>query len=265
MPVAHYSLGPPYSSFQPVNAADPHTINSAARGMLVVIRPTHDTRDGEALESIERLQLALSRFTLILWLDLVGIDRGASVAAAAGRRGVRGFVTRAVPDPVRLRAQLTERNDLPGDFVLWLERRGFTVRRSTRAMIVTAMQGAKDCRNLTELAARSSGRVDVWRDNLLRSGISSAQDFHQILRLLAIAVHIQREPSTPLSRMAEHYSYFDDSALRRRLGQVLGCPPSDLRKYLGWEWIADTALRRAGLTPPKSEAPRHGRRRAGEE
>src|SRR5690606_35167026 len=115
------------------------------------------------LREVERLQLALARTTFVLWLDLVERERVASLAAAGGRRGIRGFVVRPLLDDALLRAQLTDPRDFPIDLVRWLERRGFELRRPVHEMMRAAIGHAATCRSVAQLAARSGGNLVRWR------------------------------------------------------------------------------------------------------
>jgi futalosine hydrolase len=255
MPIAHYWLEPPYTSFK-AHRGSPMREPSQRPGRLMCIRPTHDAEEGEVFAEIEQVHATLAGTTIVLWLDLIGLHAAATLISGAARRAVRGFVTKAVPDPLQLRRQLAARRDLSLEFTRWIERQGFHLSRHVRAMITASIDGAVRYRDLTELAGASRRRTDLWRADLHRAGLGSAQKFHQLLRLLAIAVHIQREPKARMVAIAEHYRYYDAAALRRRLGEVLGNPPSVIREFLGWEWMAYTALRRAGISTRRS--PRSG-------
>lgn len=249
MTISLSAFGPPYTDFLPLDQSE--ALPALPRGTLLAIRPAHIVTDERILREVERLQLALARTTFVLWLDLVERERVASLAAAGGRRGIRGFVVRPLLDDALLRAQLTDPRDFPIDLVRWLERRGFELRRPVHEMMRAAIGHAATCRSVAQLAARSGGNLVRWRRALQHAGVGSVANFHQILRLLAIAIQIQREPTTALSVISERYAFYDGAALRHRFAEVFGCPPSDARRYLGWEWMVDAALRRSGIVPSR--------------
>jgi hypothetical protein len=242
---ALYTLPPPYTAFAPIEDGT-HRL-APARGVLLALRPFHGATADAVIASLTPLQQACLRCTFVLWLDLVGIIRSPGLIAAASRRGVRAFIMRAVPDPDLIRMELTSWLTFPENLATWMQRRGFRVTDSVAALIKATVKHAIDCRSVSELAARTGGNAGRWRADLRRANVGSVQQFHQIVRLLAIALHIQRFPGRSLSAVAVAYNYYDAAALRHRTADVFGCAPSDIRTHLGWEWLADAACRRGGL------------------
>src|SRR5690606_23081172 len=66
-------------------------------------------------------------------------------------------------------------------------------------------------------------------------------------RVLHVALHLQREPQA-IVRIAMNMGYPDGFTLSNQMKRLIGMRPTELRGYVGWEWIVEAWLEREGLT-----------------
>jgi hypothetical protein len=241
-----YSLAPPY--------AEPQTISRGAEsnlapGAILLLRPAHDTvRESISIE-IRAILHRAPYLTVCLWLDLLRKQAVPETSIQAGDLGIRGVVTRAVITPVGLRAQITQPSHLPRDIVYRLEMLRFRVNTTVAQFVAAACRHARDCRTLKGLTRKHSVEYGRVNRSLAHARLPTPAKLYHILRLLAVTIELQREPSTySLSVVADRFGYWDDAALRARFREVLGFPPATVRQWIGWERLLYVALRRAGVS-----------------
>lgn len=250
MPIEYRLLPPPYTSFGPVFTREELERKLRfAPGCLLALRPDPRTSEAQAEREILDLEKVVPRLTLILHLDQLDSDAKVRLAAVGGSHGVRGYVVGRTPEPHALRNELTDPKILKTDIPRNLRTRGFPVGPITRAFLHGSCDHAFECRNATALSARLGISVRAVRSDLRESRLPDPGAMHQIVHKTYIAVAIQRGELT-MTQLAYQFGYLNPGKLRERLSDVLGYRPSDVRKWLGWAFLLDSALRRAGVSPP---------------
>jgi len=246
--IEHHLLPPPYDRFERVPASQ--SIGSRfrlRRGTLIALRPSPRTNGADLLDETNRIRLEAPAATIILWLDKLDERAEIELAAVAGKEGIRGFVTSAAPDVDVLRRELTETAGLATDLIRYLRARGWVLPPSVRDLVHGVLEHAAECRAVRRLAdfVDSSPR---WTREMKACGLGTPRPFFQVVRCMVIAIDMQREWTTRLEDIAWRYGFHDASALHHRVVEVFGCSPTDVRRWLGWEWLLATGVTRAGLT-----------------
>jgi len=266
MPLEQRVLPAPYLAFEPLPSLEALSSSSPlARGTLVVLRPCPGASAGEIEEGAHHAWRTSARTTVILWLDLLNRLDAVEISGVAGAIGIRGLVVGAQPDARVLRRELTDPYTLAADCIAWLRRQEFAVSPRVHRYLEIGLTQRKAWRNATELLAVAAAHRDgkprhnepgkrlLERElQRLRAETNGCRLGHpgpllQVVRMFAVANAIQRQPAEPLARLAREYSFYDERHLRQRIADVFGCAPTDIRRWLGREWLLHVAFARAAL------------------
>jgi AraC-like DNA-binding protein len=243
-----YHSRPPYSRFVPAEYSTPRTIGDVW-GILI----TEDTDPRTLRLAVTTLVGATPSVAVVAVFRRTASDplRIAPVAAAAGLAAV-ALETPALD--AALRRNLTSLERLPSEFRQWLRHSG--IARDDRVVAVLARGLRKAARR-----AQREGGVTVGG---LRAGVPSVADMaefagltprglrdsfarHRLpppgqwkifFRELVQANLVQRDPDTPLIRVAVTLGYADSQALSHAFQQCFGVTPTFVRERLGWQWLA---------------------------
>lgn len=133
--------------------------------------------------------------------------------------------------------------DLPSEVTEYLAWRGVSVDTETRRLIrrtielsagLTTVQGL--ARSLY-LSRRALGRRFMSR------GLPVPSHWLQAGRILRAVIRLQNSDETLLV-VASSLGYPDGFALSNQMKRLTGLRPSDARRFLGWEWLLESWLRR---------------------
>lgn len=247
MSMVLYAYSPPYESPIELNGSLP---TGLARGTVLLLRPTGQVATATVGAEVETLQRHLPRQTLALWLDLVDRYKAAEIVAGAALQAVRAYIVRALVDCSALRRQLTEAGHISYGIQYRLRLYGFDVRPLIMELISTVCTHAAECRSLQDAIRRSGLDYDrVWRE-VRDGGLGSPAKLYHLLRLLRIAITLQRDPGTRVADISHRHGFYAPTALRARFNDVFGTPPSIVRTWLGWEELLYLGLKRAGMVRP---------------
>ena len=137
--------------------------------------------------------------------------------------------------------------EVASDISTWLTLRGHRPPKEIGDVIDSTVNNVETCSTAGAAAAAAGITLTRMRSALEPAGLPNPREFFQIVRLLTIAVTLQRNVDISLSTVAESHGYWDAAARRPRLQDVFGAAPTDIRRCLGWEWLLFQALRRAGV------------------
>jgi AraC-like DNA-binding protein len=94
---------------------------------------------------------------------------------------------------------------------------------------------------------------------LQNRGLPVPSHWLQLGRLLRVASRLQNSQAT-ISSVAFEHGYPDGFSLSNQMERLIGHRPSDVREWLGWEWLVESWLQReaarGGLRPSASPAVR---------
>jgi hypothetical protein len=260
MSIEYRLLPPPYTRFgQFLTRQQLEGKLAFAPGFLLTMRPDPQDAEADVEQEIARIRRVHPRATMLLHLDRLEPDGQVRIAAVGGGQAVRGFILGGQPDPQMLRRELAHPGVLATDIPRVLRLRGHPLGDLTRVFIKAICAHAHDLRNAGAIAARIPVSLKQLRAQLTETGLPAPGQFYHIIHMTFIAVAIQRSPVNGEPPIAYQFGYTDPAALRKRLADVLGYRPSDIRPILGWEVLLDSGLRRvspATLVPTQAWAPR---------
>ena len=108
------------------------------------------------------------------------------------------------------------------------------------------MEIAPDTRTITQLSKRLYTSRRTLGRQFAAAGLPVPSHWLQFARLLHVALHLQREPHA-VFRIAMRLGYADGFTLSNQMKRLIGMRPTELRDYVGWEWIVEAWLTNEGL------------------
>jgi AraC-like DNA-binding protein len=146
--------------------------------------------------------------------------------------------------PERLRFVLaTPPRPLADTITLYLAQRGILAERTIRREVHRIIELAPEVTSISRLARRMYTSRRTLGRHLSIAGLPVPSHWLQFSRLLHIAVQIQND-STAIFRIACRAGYPDGFTMSNQMKRLIGCRPSEVRSFLGWEWIVEAWLRR---------------------
>lgn len=221
--------------------------------LIAILPPAADiTADGDLVHALQRCR----PHGVLPWHD----SPAASDLTAVLRR-----------PPLDLAADLT-------DYLVW---RGLVVDQDTAHLIRRIVELSAEIRSISALARGMYMSRRALGRRLLNQGLPVPSHWLQISRIIRLGVRLQNSEASIFS-LAYDAGYPDGFSVSNQMNRLMGHRPSQVREYLGWEWILEawlrkeahagglgragkaeiTAGKRASAPPPRSfPAPRAGRRR----
>lgn len=135
------------------------------------------------------------------------------------------------------------------DYLSW---RGLAVDRDTTRLIRRIMELSSELRSITALSRSMYLSRRALGRRLMTRGLPVPSHWLQLGRILRLSTRLQNSDST-ISSVAYESGYPDGFSLSNQMQRLIGFRPSQVRRYLGWEWILEAWLRReaeeGGLAP----------------
>ncbi len=134
-------------------------------------------------------------------------------------------------------------DDLPAEVVDYLAWRGIPLDQETRRLVRRMLELSGELRTVAAMARglylsrRALGR------KLLSATLPVASHWLHFGRVLRASVLLQSTEASLFSVSCD-MGYSDGFALSNQMKRLTGVRPSDVREYLGWEWILEGWLRR---------------------
>lgn len=149
--------------------------------------------------------------------------------------------------PLDLAAEIT-------DYLTW---RGLCADRDTIHLIRRIIELSAELRTITALSKSMYLSRRALGRRLMNQGLPVPSHWLQLGRLLRLATRLQNSDATVFS-IAYDSGYPDGFSLSNQMHRLIGYRPSQVREYLGWEWIVEEWLRqeadRGGLAPTIANA-----------
>lgn len=158
------------------------------------------------------------------------------------------------------------------DYVTW---RGIALDRETARLLRKTLTLSAELRSVSALSRSLYLSRRALGRRLLSRGLPVPSHWLQFGRLLRVAVRLQNSSESVLS-IGYEVGYPDAFSLSNQMHRLTGFRPSEVREYLGWEWLLEAWLceeaRTGGLAPQyafdlltgstvQSQQPRPGTRR----
>jgi len=216
------------------------------RGALLVIRPPPEAAWPIIAGEAERWLGALPATPVVLWLDQLDSELLMDTWARARPFGIRACVTEPAFTSSALRAQLSDPASLT-DVVPWLGRRDRNLDARMREAFTYLTYAAIEHWTLAAVALAHGASVSTWYRRFQRCDLAPPGAWLHALRVICVALEIQRSPRVPIGSFVERFGFYDQAHLHHRCWDVFGATIAHVRKHLGWEWMLYTACTRSGL------------------
>jgi AraC-like DNA-binding protein len=142
--------------------------------------------------------------------------------------------------------------DLPVEVTEYLVWRGIRIDRETARLIRKTVELSTDLRSISSLARSLYLSRRALGRRFLSRGLPVPSHWLHFARLLRVAIRLQNSGESIVS-VGFELGYSDGFSLSNQMMRLIGFRPSDVRAYLGWEWILEAWLRReaetGGLAP----------------
>lgn len=153
--------------------------------------------------------------------------------------------------------------DLPVDVTDYLAWRGLGVDRETTHLLRRIIELSSEIRSITALSRSLYLSRRALGRRLMTRGLPVPSHWLQLGRILRLSTRLQNSEAS-ISSIAYDLGYPDGFSLSNQMQRLIGCRPSQVREYLGWEWILEAWLRReadqGGLSPSALEEIKNGER-----
>lgn len=256
-------LSHPYDRLEPL-PADRESLRSAARTPgSAVVWSLDPARYGETRRLLEGRAGGL---TLIVILpEAIRIERDPKLIHAIQRCRPHGLLPELEEVEAADVAEVLRRPplDLPVDVTDYLAWRGLAVDRDTTHLLRRIMELSEELRSITALARSLYLSRRALGRRLMTRGLPVPSHWLQLGRILRISTRLQNSDAS-IASIAYDSGYPDGFSLSNQMQRLIGYRPSQVREYLGWEWILEAWLWReadeGGLAPSSAKEITTGKR-----
>ena len=157
-------------------------------------------------------------------------------------RSVLPAVHLGSPEHLRLVLSTPPRST-PDSVCRHLARRGVLRSPAAQREIHRIFELAPEVPSVTKLAKRMYASRRTLGRHFSGAGLPVPSHWLQFARLLHVCVQLQCDDSA-IFRVATRLGYPDGFTMSNQMKRMIGYRPSEVRNYLGWEWIVESWLRR---------------------
>lgn len=125
----------------------------------------------------------------------------------------------------------------------YLARRGLLRTEVVRRNVRSILEAVPAVRSVSGLAARLHSSRRTLGRRFADAGLPVPSHWLQFARILHVAMRLQIDKA-PLARIAAQYGYPDAFTLSNQMKRLTDFRPTDVRRWLGWEWIVEAWLKR---------------------
>lgn len=153
--------------------------------------------------------------------------------------------------------------DLAADVTDYLEWRGLVVDRETTHLLRRIIERSGELKSITALARSLYMSRRALGRRLMTRGLPVPSHWLQLGRLLRLSSLLQNSDDS-IASIAYGAGYPDGFSLSNQMQRLIGFRPSQVRDFLGWEWVLEAWLRKeaeeGGLAPSASMEIQEGTR-----
>jgi AraC-like DNA-binding protein len=124
-----------------------------------------------------------------------------------------------------------------------LIRRGLLRNPAAQREVHRIFELAPEVPSITKLAKRMYASRRTLGRHFASAGLPVPSHWLQFARLLHVCIRLQSD-DTAIFRIATRLGYPDGFTMSNQMKRMIGHRPSEVRQYLGWEWIVEAWLRR---------------------
>lgn len=247
-PPVVFQLAPPYDRFEVVPdpaAFTPDDLRDAAI-LAVGAGAPHDGL-GEAAGIVRELLARFPAAPVVLRLGQAADEGDVDWERRAGELGIRAVVFDDEPLLPQLRRTLTDPTVLPEQIGQWLRLRLPGLPPAVRGLIDEIVRLSPRFGEVGPLLGSIGHAERTARTWFRRAGAPGPGKWLAAAHAVRAALRMQADHAAPLLTLAVECGYSDHSSLSRQSLRLFGARPGAIRRTLGWEWLLDRWLRRAGL------------------
>ncbi|MGH7500372.1 MAG: helix-turn-helix domain-containing protein [Longimicrobiales bacterium] len=146
--------------------------------------------------------------------------------------------------PEHLRAVLsTPPRSIPEAACRYLTRRGVLRSLAEQREVHRIFELAPETPSVSKLARRMYASRRTIGRHFASASLPVPSHWLQFARLLHVCVQLQTDEAA-IFRIATRLGYPDGFTMSNQMKRMIGYRPSEVREYLGWEWIVEAWLRR---------------------
>lgn len=142
--------------------------------------------------------------------------------------------------------------DLPAEVTEYVAWRGIALDRETVHLVRRTLALSAELRSISALSRSLYLSRRALGRRFLSRGLPVPSHWLQFGRLLRVAIRLQNSSESVLS-VGYELGYADAFSLSNQMQRLIGFRPSEVREYLGWEWLLEAWLceeaRTGGLAP----------------
>lgn len=243
-PVALSIIRYPYLSVESVTEGQTQLRDAAqAPGSALVWRM--DAKNVQYLA--ERVNRRPGGLALIIVLPTLP-DITAELISAVQRCRPHGLLPHAPTPPSDLAQVLrSPPSDLAAEITDYLTWRGLLHDRDTRQLLRRIVDLSAEVKSITALSRGLYMSRRALGRRLMKRGLPVPSHWLQMARLLRVASRLQNSDESVFT-ISVTAGYPDGFSMSNQMSRLLGVRPSEVRRFLGWEWLFESWLRREALT-----------------
>ena len=170
-----------------------------------------------------------------LWSPQAAPEHVIDLGRVATGSHVRAILGGSVPDPARLRVELTHPQGLSAFILRWASDVGYLPRSTVEAEVRALLDAAPTVRTLQRLAGERHEAARTWRSRLRQRGLPTPHAWLGLAHALHSAFYLQRNREQSLQWLAERLGYSDATLMSHRFQHVFRLSPGVVRALLGAE------------------------------
>jgi AraC-like DNA-binding protein len=246
-PPAVFRLAPPYEGFTAVPDLVSLRSNDLPDGALLAVGLSAPRDEWPVITAlVPRLRARYPAAPVVLRLERRASPDDLDWVRRAGALQVRAVLFEGEPLRARLQRTLTDATDLPEQVEQWLAVRLPALAPAMVQRIGEIFRLAPLHHELGDLLSRLGRAERTMRTWFLQAGVPGPGKWLGAAHAVRAALRLQADQKVPLLSVAVECGYSDHSSLSRQSLRLFGVRPGAIRPTLGWEWLLDRWLRRAG-------------------
>jgi AraC-like DNA-binding protein len=231
----------PYSDAEIGPFASLECVDATGESEVLLLRvsecegPLEVVADAAALADVVRsLRRRFPGSPVAVWIPPAPPEQVIDLARAATASHVRAILGGSLPDPGRLRIELTDAQRLSAFVLRWASDAGYLSPGTVETEVRALLDAAPNVRTVQRLAVERQEATRTWRNRLRQLGLPTPRAWLGLAHMLHLAFHLQRNREQPLHKIAERLGY-SDVTLSHRFQHVFRMRPSAVRLRLGAE------------------------------
>lgn len=242
---------PPYSGAEIGPFAPPEDTSSADGEILLLqVSGWDDTlevvADAASLAGVvQSLRRRFPGSPVAVWIPQAAPEHVIDLARAATASHVRAILGGPVPDPARLRCELTHPQGLSAFVLRWASDAGFLPPGTVETEVRALLDAPPNVRTLQRLASVRQEATRTWRNRLRQLGLPTPHAWLGLAHSLHVAFYLQRNSEQPLAKLAQRLGFSDVTLMSHRCQHVFHMSPGAVRALLGAEPLLHRWFQRA--------------------